>query len=159
MNRVYRALHLLLSAMIVATLVVACGVPQGDTTTGTSPEASPAAEVSPQTSPEAEALPEAEASPEASPEATEAAGAAVTVEADSFYFEPQQFSIPANTDVQVEVFNEADIPHTFTIEEIGIDVELQPDERQSVSINAAPGQYTYICTFHPDRMQGMMTVE
>ena len=98
------------------------------------------------------------ASPGATPQATPA-GAAVTVEAGSFFFDPEQFTIPANTPTVIEVTNVSDTEHTFTIEPLGIDVEVHAGETKTVTVDASPGDYTYICTYHPERMTGTLIVE
>ena len=98
------------------------------------------------------------ATPRATPGATPA-GAAVTVEAGSFFFDPEQFTIPANTPTVIEVTNVSDTEHTFTIEPLEIDVEVHAGETKTVTVDASPGDYTYICTYHPERMTGTLIVE
>ncbi len=88
-----------------------------------------------------------------------ASSAMTTVETVSFAFQPAQFTIPAGSDVQVTVTNPSDVEHTFTIEELGINVEVHPGETKTVTINAQPGEYTYICKYHPDRMTGTLIVQ
>ncbi|HEV2106688.1 MAG TPA: cupredoxin domain-containing protein [Thermomicrobiales bacterium] len=111
------------------------------------PEATPAAG-------EADATPEPGSSPET--------GVEVTVESVDIDFNPNEFTIPANTDVTVHLPNNGAAPHTFTIDELGIDVELAPGEEQMITINAPAGTYEYYCAVpgHAEAgMVGTMTVE
>ncbi len=120
-------------------LVAADQVPQG-------------AEVAPTPAPEG-ATPEPEAQ-EASPapageepvgtpqqgaSAGAAAGGPVTVEAVDIDWNPNEFTIPANTNVTVSVPNVGAALHTFVIEELGIKLEMAPGETGEVVINAPAG--------------------
>ena len=52
------------------------------------------------------------------------AGEAVTVESYDIYFEPSELSIPADTDVTVSLPNEGVTLHNFSIDELGINVDI-----------------------------------
>ena len=47
--------------------------------------------------------------------------------------------------------------HTFTITELGVDLNLPPDSIQRVTFTADPGTYRFYCTLHPD-MEGQLRV-
>lgn len=99
--------------------------------------------------------------------ATEAAGesaaASITVEAFDLGFTVDSTTIPANTDVQVTVTNTGALAHDFVIDELGIQTKLlNPGESETVTINAAPGDYTYYCSVPGHReagMQGTLTAQ
>lgn len=71
--------------------------------------------------------------------------------------------VPANPTVSVgdvQLVNEGDSPHTFTIDGETVDVEVAPGETASTTIDLAPGTYTLFCEFHRSSgMEGTLTVE
>lgn len=84
-----------------------------------------------------------------------AAGSTVTMRDDEFV--PTDPTITAG---EVELVNEGESPHTFTVE--GEDVHLEVDAGQTVtgSVDLAPGTYTLFCEFHRGQgMEGTLTVE
>jgi uncharacterized cupredoxin-like copper-binding protein len=97
---------------------------------------------------------------EATPAATgdEAAAAAMAVDVVSFdiYFEPSEVTIPANTDVTVNLPNEGVTPHNFSIDELGIDVDIAPGATEQVVINAPAGEYEYYCNVPGHKQAGMV---
>jgi uncharacterized cupredoxin-like copper-binding protein len=118
--------------------------------------AAPAAEGAvPAASPAAE-----QAAPAAAPAEQAAAPAAavetVTVVSHDIYFDPKEFTIPANTDVTVELPNEGVTLHDFSIDALGISVSIQPGATESVVINAPPGDYEYYCNVPGHKEAGMV---
>jgi uncharacterized cupredoxin-like copper-binding protein len=85
-----------------------------------------------------------------------AAAASVEVVSFDIYFEPAELTIPANTDVTVALPNEGVILHNFSIDELGIDVDIEPGETQEAAINAAPGEYEYYCNVPGHKEAGMV---
>ena len=60
----------------------------------------------------------------------------------------------------VDLVNEGESPHNFTIEGQGVDVDVDPGTTTTQSIDLAAGTYTIFCAFHrSDGMQGSLTVE
>ena len=61
-----------------------------------------------------------------------------------FAFNPNQFTIPANTDVQVTFTNSGALPHNFTVTDLNLKTEDVPRRRNSatMTINAAAGTTT-----------------
>jgi len=84
--------------------------------------------------------------------------AATTVEVVSFdiYFEPAELTIPANTDVTVTLPNEGAAPHNFSIDELGISVDLAPGATGETVINAPPGTYEFYCNVPGHKEAGMV---
>jgi cytochrome c len=108
---------------------------------------------------EADATPDPGASPETG---TVGTGDEITVESVDIDFNPNEFTIPANTDVTVHLPNNGAAPHNFSIEELGIDVDIAPGEEQTITINAPAGTYEYFCDVpgHSEAgMVGTMTVQ
>jgi plastocyanin len=78
------------------------------------------------------------------------------LELDDFYFGPTVLEGEAGQSLTVTMHNEGDAPHTFTIDEAGIDEQLQPgDEDVSVDVTFPDsGAAVFYCSFH--RSQGML---
>jgi uncharacterized cupredoxin-like copper-binding protein len=90
------------------------------------------------------------------------AGEAVTVESYDIYFEPSALSIPADTDVTVSLPNDGVTLHNFSIDELGISVDIAPGATEETVINAPAGTYEYYCNVpghKPAGMVGTLTVQ
>ena len=72
------------------------------------------------------------------------------------YFEPKEVTIPANTDVTVVLPNDGVTPHNFSIDELGIDVDIAPGETKETVINAPAGEYEYYCNVPGHKEAGMV---
>jgi plastocyanin len=84
------------------------------------------------------------------------------LELDDFYFGPTVVEATPGQTFKVELFNEGGAPHTFTIDSLGIDVQLAPEQRMEISITApsAAGTVDFYCRFHrsSSQMQGALLV-
>src|SRR5919112_2435698 len=80
----------------------------------------------------------------------------VDIVAQDILFEPKELTIPANTDVTVNVPNEGAAPHNFSIDELGIDVDIAPGATEQVVINAPAGEYEYYCNVPGHKEAGMV---
>lgn len=79
----------------------------------------------------------------------------VTVELDDFYFDPTVLVGSPGQRLTVDLVNEGDMPHTFTVEDQGVDVVLQPGQRGQARIQfPQSGQQGFVCRFHI--AQGML---
>jgi plastocyanin len=90
------------------------------------------------------------------------AGEPVTVESYDIYFEPSELSIPADTEVTVSLPNEGVTLHNFSIDELGISVDIAPGATEETVINAPAGEYEYYCNVpghKPAGMLGTLTVQ
>jgi uncharacterized cupredoxin-like copper-binding protein len=98
------------------------------------------------------------AAPAAASPATTGAAAAQSVEfvAYDIYFEPKEVTIPANTDVTAVIRNDGAAPHNFSIDELGIDVDVAPGETKETVINAPAGEYEYYCNVPGHKEAGMV---
>jgi plastocyanin len=77
------------------------------------------------------------------------------LEADDFYFAPTILRGTAGERLSIEVVNEGNAAHTFTIDEQGIDEELQPGGSATVEVTFPDsGTLVFYCRFH--RSQGML---
>jgi plastocyanin len=84
----------------------------------------------------------------------------VEVEVDDFYFEPTYLASAAGQRVTVELRNDGDAAHTYTIDSLQVDEELDPGAEASVEVLLPDGGATleYFCRFHESRgMRGAFT--
>jgi plastocyanin len=60
----------------------------------------------------------------------------------------------------IELVNEGESPHTFTVEGSDVDVQVDAGSTTTTTIDLEPGTYTLFCSFHrSDGMEGTLTVE
>jgi plastocyanin len=80
----------------------------------------------------------------------------VEMELDDFYFGPTFTQAEAGSAVTVSLFNEGDTQHTFTIDSLGIDEEVEPGATTEVEVTLPDsGAIRYYCRFHAGQgMQG-----
>ena len=74
----------------------------------------------------------------------------VEVEVDDFYFGPTVLEGDAGQTLTVTLFNEGDAPHTFTVDELDVDEELQPGDEGVTAEVTFPdsGALVFYCRFH-----------
>jgi plastocyanin len=78
------------------------------------------------------------------------------LELDDNYFGPTVLKGEADQTITLTLHNEGQNPHTFTVDDVNVDEELQPgDEGVTVDIAFPPsGSLTFYCRFH--RGSGML---
>jgi plastocyanin len=86
--------------------------------------------------------------------------ASTEFEVDDFYFEPTILEGEAGQTVTLEVFNEGEAQHTFTVDALQIDETLAPDARTSIEVTLPrSGALLLYCRFHEGRgMLGALSV-
>ena len=73
----------------------------------------------------------------------------IEVELNDDYFNPKVITIPNGTSTTLILKNKGKKEHTFTVEKLGIDVEVQPGKETSISVKPKqPGTYELICRYH-----------
>lgn len=81
-------------------------------------------------------------------------GGSIEVELDDFYFGPTFVETVSGSKVTVELHNEGDVAHTFTIEGTDIDVEVQPGDTAEAVVDVGDNlPVEFYCRFH--EAQGM----
>jgi uncharacterized cupredoxin-like copper-binding protein len=85
----------------------------------------------------------------------EAAATEVNLELVDIAFVPKDFTIAANTDVVIHLTNTGAAPHNFTVDSLGISVDVAPGESKDVTINTGPGELNYYCDVPGHREAGM----
>lgn len=77
-------------------------------------------------------------------------------------FEPAELTIPADEETAVILSNEGVSPHNFSVDALGISVNLAPGETTSVTLEAPAGTYDFYCNVPGHRdlgMRGTITAE
>ena len=80
----------------------------------------------------------------------------IEVEQDDFYFEPTFIKAKKGTTLKVELENEGNTAHTFTIDSLNVDKEVQPGKKATVKVKVpSTGSVAFYCRFHQGQgMQG-----
>jgi plastocyanin len=70
-------------------------------------------------------------------------------------FEPSSFTAASDT---LSVTNDGQALHSFTLQDEGIDQDVQPGESAEVDLSGLEGgTYDFVCKYHPE-MTGSLTV-
>ena len=92
-----------------------------------------------------------------------AAGPTVTIDAEDIYFKPNLITLPADTPVTVVFTNKGQAVHNFSLndhnnsglENLNIDVTVNPGETKTFTINAPAGDYYFYCDQPGHEQAGM----
>lgn len=86
---------------------------------------------------------------------------AIEVELNDDYFNPKVITIPNGKTTTVILKNKGKKEHTFTVERLGIDAEVQAGKEKTITVKPKkPGTYELICRYHLyDGMVGKVIVE
>jgi plastocyanin len=92
----------------------------------------------------------------ATPTAGDTSGEA-TMKLEDFEFSPKTLDVASGASIQLE--NEGQAPHTFTIDGQGIDEQVDAGDSSTITLSLSPGTYDFYCTFHKSQgMTGTLTV-
>lgn len=91
---------------------------------------------------------------------TKTATKELEMEADDFYFGPTFVKATAGQTFTIELANEGKATHTFTSTALGIDEQLDPGQKRTVTVTAPQsGTALFFCRFHQGQgMQGAIFV-
>ena len=83
------------------------------------------------------------------------------VELDDYYFEPTVLEGKAGQKVKLELKNEGQVDHTFTVDSEGIDQDVQPGDEAEVTVTIPKsGVVSFYCKFHKSSgMAGALAVK
>jgi plastocyanin len=88
-------------------------------------------------------------------QATVTGKSSIEVEQDNFYFGPTVLTGSPGQQITIALKNEGSVAHTFTIDSLNVDVELQPDQTRDVTVTFPQSGFTeFYCRFH--RTSGMV---
>lgn len=149
------------------TRVPATGAPvlepttaEGEATAAAGGAAAGSPAASPGASPAA-ASPVGESSPAAGDSPATGGGAAATAPVEinlaDIKFTPNEVTIPANTDVTVNLVTTGVAVHDFVIDELGIRSKtMNQGETETITVNAPAGTYQYYCSRPGHKEAGMV---
>ncbi|MEH6945695.1 cupredoxin domain-containing protein [Bacillus sp. JJ634] len=74
---------------------------------------------------------------------------AIEVELNDDYFNPKVITIPNGRTTTLILKNKGKKKHTFTVEKLRIDAEVQPGKENTITVEPKkPGTYDLICRYH-----------
>ena len=87
-------------------------------------------------------------------------GNSIEVELNDDYFNPKDITIPNGKTTTLILKNKGSKKHTFTVEKLGIDTEVQSGKEKTITVKPAEtGTYDLICRYHfQEGMVGKVTV-
>lgn len=82
------------------------------------------------------------------------------VKALDFSFEPSELEVAPGDDVTIDFVNGGSVAHSFTTDQLRVDVTAEAGGTALVGFQAPDEDTTieFVCRFHPDQMQGTITV-
>ncbi|RSD28640.1 cupredoxin domain-containing protein [Mesobacillus subterraneus] len=85
----------------------------------------------------------------------------IEVELNDDYFNPKVITIPNGTTTTLILKNKGTKEHTFTVEKLGIDAEVQPGKEKTITVKPEQaGTYELICRYHVQQgMTGKVIVQ
>jgi plastocyanin/Mg-chelatase subunit ChlD len=86
----------------------------------------------------------------------------IAITMNDIFYDLSAFAIPANTDVTVQLKNNGFTTHNFSIDALGISVDVPPGDTGEAVINAPTGTFEYFCNQPGHKAAGMvgtLTVE
>lgn len=115
------------------------------------PNATPPATPDPGIAATAEADEHAEGDPEAEEAATstvistEQPVCSITIEMVDIAYKPNVVTIPAGQAVQIVFPNTGHLPHDFTQDQLGLDIDVDSGETKTIVVNVPAGDYDFYC--------------
>ena len=87
------------------------------------------------------------------------AGASTTVRATDFTFDPTTIEVDPGGDAEITFVNAGNVTHSFTAEDLDVDVEAESGQEATASFTAPDEDATigFACRFHP-QMKGDIVV-
>ncbi|KOP81648.1 cupredoxin domain-containing protein [Cytobacillus solani] len=85
----------------------------------------------------------------------------IEVELNDDYFNPKVITISTGRTTKLILKNKGKKEHTFTVEKLGIDVEVQPGKEKTITLKPTkPGTFELICRYHfQEGMVGKVVVK
>lgn len=79
--------------------------------------------------------------------------------ARDFAFKPTELTAKAGEQTTWHLVNDGNTKHNITIEELGVDQDVDVRGMTTFTFTAEPGVYEYVCKFHATQMTGELTAE
>lgn len=82
------------------------------------------------------------------------------LEAFDFYFQEESLLFGLGSTVQLEFVNAGEVTHSFIVPDLDIEVEAQSGDSVEATFDLPnePGVVNFFCQFHPDDMQGTISI-
>jgi len=82
------------------------------------------------------------------------------IQAFDFYFDPTALSADVGAEVTIEFTNSGSVAHSWTSPDLDVEVEASAGEESQVTFVAPsePGSYDFFCEYHPEEMQGTISI-
>lgn len=82
------------------------------------------------------------------------------VEAFDYYFEPTSLQFEPGASVNLTLVNNGSVAHSVTIPDLDFEAEAQSGDTIENSFTAPtePGSLDFYCKFHPDEMEGTISI-
>lgn len=82
------------------------------------------------------------------------------VEAFDNYFKSTTVILEPDTEATVTLVNNGSTLHSFTVPDLDIEIEAEGAESSTVTFatTGLAGAYEFICKYHPDEMNGTLTI-
>lgn len=83
-----------------------------------------------------------------------------SIEAFDFYFEPTSFQFEPGAEVTLTLENGGGVAHTVTAPDLDFELEAQSGDTVDATFTVPDevGTFDFYCKFHPDEMQGTMSI-
>jgi plastocyanin len=87
-------------------------------------------------------------------------GGDVTLTAKDIAFDPTEIDVGAGEEVNVTLDNQDDTEHSFTVDDLDVEIEAEGGESADVSFTAPDSEETieFHCKYHSDTMVGEIVV-
>jgi plastocyanin len=79
-----------------------------------------------------------------------------TVTSADISFEPAELTVPADTEVTINLPNEGALPHNFSIDDLSISVDIPAGGEETTTLTAPAGQHEYYCNVTGHKEAGMV---
>jgi plastocyanin len=86
-------------------------------------------------------------------------GPTADITARDFAFDPSELTLEAGREVTIVLTNEDSAEHNITAEDLEVDADAEGGETGQATITPDAGSYDFQCKYHPNQMQGTITVE
>lgn len=84
----------------------------------------------------------------------------IEIEAYDFYFEEETLLFGLGAEVTVDLINVGDATHSFVVPDLDVEAEAASGEtiEMTFSVPDEPGVFDFFCKYHPDEMNGTLSV-
>lgn len=80
----------------------------------------------------------------------------IAVQAADFAFDKASISAPAGSTVEIDFSNDGQVTHTFTVDELGVDLLLSGGESGTLQFTFPDESFEFYCRIHPSQMRGTL---